>query len=98
MNSSCPVNITCDCENEKNKQDTPDVKEALFDKEFQDKIFTSVFSKNDDNDKDKTTRRPTIQTLPNVVRNKTTVSQGCDNNSKVIILLKRVTVVCFTIS
>ena len=86
MNNSCPVNRTCDCENEKNTQSIPDLQEALFARDFQDTILTTVFTKNDDNDKDRSTRRPTTMTLPNVVRNKTTsISQGCDNNNKVII-------------
>jgi hypothetical protein len=97
MNSSCPVNITCDCENEKDKQETPDAKEALFDKQFQDKLFSTVFTKQDDNDKDETTRPPTVRTFPNVVRNKTTVSQGCDNDSKVS-SLKRLSSLIFIIS
>ncbi|CAB3978554.1 insulin receptor-like, partial [Paramuricea clavata] len=83
MNNSCPVNRTCDCENEKNTQSTPDLQEALFARDFQDTILTTVFTKNDDNDKYRSTRRPTTMTLPNVVRNRTTsVSQGCDNNNK----------------
>ena len=86
-NNTCPVNRTCDCENEESKQLTPDLSEALFAKEFQDKILTTVFTKKDDNDDDKATRRPTTSTLPNVVRNKTTsLSQGCGNGSKVIII------------
>ena len=49
-NQTCPVNITCNCDNEKDEKQSLDLKEALFAKQFQDTIFVEVFRKNDTND------------------------------------------------
>ena len=85
-NDSCPVtNVTCDCPNEKKNVITPDLKEALFAKEFQDQILNTVFSKNDnERNNNNRPRPPPVTPRPNVVTNKATpFSQGCDYNSKV---------------
>ncbi|XP_028395749.1 insulin-like growth factor 1 receptor [Dendronephthya gigantea] len=58
-NQTCPVNLTCNCDNEKDEKQSLDLKEALFAKEFQDKILQEVFKKNDtNNNKITTTPRP----------------------------------------
>ena len=89
LNNSCSVNVTCDCENGNTKQITPDLKEAIFAKEFEDKIINAVFVKNDDKNTKDDTIVPT-STSPNVVRNVTsTISQGCNNRSKVMIFNKQ---------
>ena len=85
-NGSCSEIVTCNCEGGNNKQLTPDRKEALFAKYFQDKIISVVFRKNDDKNK-KGNDKVTATTLPNVIRNaKTPFSRGCNNMSKVYIL------------
>ena len=95
LNNSCSVNVTCDCENGNTKQITPDLKEAIFAKEFEDYIINAVFVKNDDKNTKDDTIVPT-STSPNVIRNVTsTISQGCNNRSKVMIFNKQDVVMIF---
>ncbi|XP_046861497.1 insulin receptor-like [Xenia sp. Carnegie-2017] len=61
-NNTCPVNKTCNCLNEEVGEVNPDLEEALFAKQFQDTILSTVFVKrdkkdDDDDDKDKDKNR-----------------------------------------
>ena len=81
------MNITCNCGNGGRRELGPELKEALFAKDFQDTILSAVFRKKDDNDNnDDVKKKTTPSTVPTTVspaNTTTTSAPDCANNDKV---------------
>ncbi|KAL9987226.1 hypothetical protein ACROYT_G001497 [Oculina patagonica] len=75
---SCKVNITCDCDKDK-KEVKPEKQAALFAKEFQDKLYKTIFTKDTD-DNEPPTNGTTVTTTasPSTSSNHT----NCSNNAQ----------------
>ena len=78
FSGSCKVNRTCDCDIK--PEDKPEKQAALFAKEFQDKLYQTIFTKDED-DNDETTTAPstTPTTIPYSGSNQT----NCSNDVQV---------------
>lgn len=76
---SCKVNITCDCDKDK-KEVKPEKQAALFAKEFQDKLYKTIFTKDkDDNEPPTNSTTVTTTATPSTSSNHT----NCSNDAKV---------------
>lgn len=75
---SCKVNITCDCDKDKEK-DKPEKQAALFAKEFQDKLYKTIFTKDKDDNDPPTNKSIVAATTPATGSNHT----NCSNDAQV---------------
>ena len=78
LSGSCKVNVTCDCDAK--PEIKPEKQAALFAKEFQDKLYQTIFTKDtDDNDESTTAPSTTAMTIPSTGSNQT----NCSNDVQV---------------
>ena len=77
FSGSCKVNITCDYDVK--PEDKPEKQAALFAKEFEEKLYRTIFTKEkDDNDETTTAPSTTTTTIPS-----TSNQTNCSNDVQV---------------
>ena len=91
MTGTCP-NITCNCTEKEEEKDKPEKISAIFAKEFQDKLYRTIFTKDND-DKDPPTNK---SALPSTTPTPTTSynQSNCSNDAQVRML--RIGAVCWS--
>lgn len=79
FSGSCKVNKTCDCDVKPEVK--PEKQAALFAKEFQDKLYQTIFTKDKDDNDEATTTSTTVAatTTPSTGSNQT----NCSNDAQV---------------
>ena len=79
LTGTCKRNITCDCDKKTEEKERPERQAAIFAKEFQDKLYRTIFTKEND-DKDPPTNKSTVvSTTPSTTNSPT----NCSNDAKV---------------
>ena len=72
-------NITCDCDKDKKEEEKPEKLAALFAKEFQDKLYRTIFTKDNDDKEPPTNKSILPTTTPTAYYNQS----NCSNNAQV---------------
>lgn len=61
---SCKTNITCKCDTDEKEEDKPEKRAAIFAKEFQDRLYKTIFTKENDDKEPQTNKSAVLSTTP----------------------------------
>ena len=76
---SCKTNITCKCDTDEKEEDKPEKRAAIFAKEFQDKLYKTIFTKENDDKEPQTNKSAVLSTTPVTRYN----HSNCSNDAQV---------------
>ena len=79
LTGTCKRNITCDCDKKTEEKERPERQAAIFAKEFQDKLYRTIFTKENDDKDPPTNKSIVVSTTPSTTNSPT----NCSNDAQV---------------